>query len=344
MEREQEAEDRGGVTPAAPVEADANPPSRGPGRLLRLVGAVLAGVLLVAVALDVASSSSALCASCHEIAPRTDSWMQSAHTGVECVKCHQQPRAWYELPQRLYDRSALLGRDLLAHASGSYPDPVDARAAGSAPMSDAVCLQCHDPNRKATSGFRIQIDHAAHAKRNGSCVSCHIRTAHPVPTRGKALSLMAQCFTCHGTAKTAKAPGRCDLCHPSGYELKPASHRAAKWKLGHGTVAESDLRQCAMCHTKSTCDSCHGVEMPHPIWWVQGKQGHAAEAARDRAVCARCHGEQKDMCTKCHHSGYDPAKGTWVKQHTDVADRTGAAACFACHGPSDCVRCHTREE
>jgi len=303
-----------------------------------VVGIVVAAVLLGA-ATDYLTASPRICTSCHEMDRRAAAWDGSPHAGVPCVSCHQTPRPWWALPQRLFDRGALIGRDLAKHIAGGYPDPVDSRISGS-PMPDAVCLQCHDPNRKATSGFRIIIDHVAHAKRNGSCVSCHVRTAHPVGTRGAALSLMSACFTCHGSLRTPKASARCGVCHPSGYQLTPASHKAAAWKRGHGKVALADLKQCEMCHVKTMCDTCHGIEMPHPMGWAA--TGHGSVAQRDRALCARCHGGATNMCTMCHHESFQPAKGTWTQQHSADAEKRGVSFCLGCHSPLDCVRCHKK--
>jgi len=309
---------------------------------VRMAGLILVGVLALGFAVDTVTSSPRICGSCHEMTARVASWGRSAHGGIACVTCHQTPRPWFALPLRLADRTRLLARDVARHASGDYPDQIDYRVSGAAPMSDDVCLQCHDPKRKATSGFRIIIDHVAHAKRNGSCVSCHVRTAHPVDTRGAALSLMSACFTCHGTARTPKASGRCDLCHPSDYELKPASHKVATWKNGHGKVALADLKQCELCHAKSTCDACHGIEMPHPMGWSKGRPGHGDAAKKDRTVCAKCHAGTPDMCAMCHHDAYVPAKGTWREQHASDVRKRGAAFCFECHADQDCVRCHMK--
>lgn len=314
-------------------------------RRVFVAAAVALGVLVLSIALDFGTSSPSLCISCHEMASRAGSWEQSAHVSVTCVKCHETPRPWYALPARLVDRGKLLSRDVGAHLSGEYTDPVDSRTVAE-PVDDAVCLQCHSPNRTATSGYRILIDHAEHAKRNGSCVSCHVRTAHPLETRGTALTLMAQCFTCHGTASKPDASAECGVCHPSGYELVPVSHSGAKWKDGrHGEIAAADLSLCGMCHGQSLCDSCHGgVEMPHPDAWTEGTKGHAAVAQADPGVCLRCHTAESNMCSMCHHAKQDPAKGSWVKQHGAQAVTDGATACIECHGPLYCVQCHIRAD
>lgn len=302
---------------------------------------VVLGVIALAVALDVGTASPRLCVSCHEMVSRSESWEQSAHGTIACVKCHQTPTAWYEVPQRLVGRGRLLGRDVSAHTSGEFDDPVEARASKTPPIQDAVCLQCHDPNRKATSGYRILIDHAEHARRNGSCVSCHVRTAHPEETRGRALTLMAQCFTCHGKADKRDALAECGVCHPSDYELVPVSHTAERWEKGrHGQIAEEDVNLCGMCHAKRLCDDCHGIEMPHPEKWAEGRTGHGPAATSRPATCARCHNESPDMCTMCHHTKYDPVMGTWIEQHNVKVKEDGAAYCMECHGPLYCVDCH----
>lgn len=312
-----------------------------PSALALAAAAMLSGLLAVGVLADLATSSPRLCAACHEIGPRFESWGRSPHAEVACVKCHQPPTRWYELPQRLAGRTRLLGHDLIVHVSGDHADPVDRRISGKATIRDDNCLACHDPRRQTTSGYRIRIDHARHAERNGSCMSCHVRVAHPLESRGNALSLMAQCFTCHGVDKTAKATGACSLCHPQGYTLVPASHEPQAWRQRHGVVASSDPKLCTMCHAQRYCDDCHGLRIPHPAGWERASE-HAAAAEVDRSVCEPCHGSRLDMCTRCHHSSYTPAKGTWVEQHTEAAKQKGTAYCLKCHTRASCAECHMR--
>jgi nitrate/TMAO reductase-like tetraheme cytochrome c subunit len=326
--------------PSAPAERSGRRPFWTRGRIV--TAAVLAMFVLLGAGYY-ATSQPVFCGSCHEMRLRSADWKRGAHVTVACVRCHQPPRTWYEFPLAVIDRARLVGGDLYAHVTGDYTDPVDERSAGTAPMSDAVCLQCHDVNRKATSAFRIIINHPEHAKRNGSCVSCHVRTGHPLPTRSTALSLMGQCFTCHGLTRASKAPGRCDLCHPAGYRLRPASHQA-RWVKRHAPVAKADRRQCEMCHQESFCTDCHGLQIPHPAGWSRGATGHAIYAKRDRAICTKCHTDKPDMCAMCHHKDWDPAKGTWVKQHFLAVEKQGTVYCITeCHSPVFCSRCHVNE-
>jgi hypothetical protein len=298
---------------------------------------------------DYVTSSPRVCRSCHEMAPRGDAWAESAHAEVVCVSCHEAPTAWYALPQRLVARVGLLGRDTWWHFSGGSDDSGDESgsphedARGSALVSSENCLQCHDPNRQATSGLRILIDHAEHAEMNGTCLSCHINTGHPEETRGRALSLMDQCFNCHGTGDEPDAAAECDVCHPSDYELVPATHKAEQWDLGHSELATTDPGQCELCHEAAFCTDCHGLEMPHPEGWAKGATGHAVFAEADREVCTRCHREKPDFCSMCHHEAFDPAKGTWVKQHFLEVRNRGTAFCFECHLALFCADCHASQ-
>lgn len=331
------------------VETVEQPHSRPLSRLPKLPVWMLAlaiGTAIVVVlgaAVDIGTASPQLCMSCHEMELRAHSWDESAHRVVACVKCHQEPTAWYEVPTRLGDRFALLSRDIKAHYSGDFEDvSIDMASPGASPIPDSVCLQCHDPNRKATSGYRILIDHVEHAKRNGECVSCHVRTAHPEETRGGPLTLMGQCYTCHGTAEQPEASAECGTCHPAGYELFPTSHTAASWARDHGVTSEADKRLCLMCHTETYCNDCHGMPMPHPARWDEGEAGHAPLATSDPVSCQRCHDGGPELCTMCHHSSYEPVKGTWVEQHNVEVRDEGTAYCFRCHGPTYCSYCHTR--
>lgn len=299
-------------------------------------------VVLVLVGIDYATSAPALCSSCHSTASRAASWEKSSHSEVACVSCHQPPTAWYALPQRLVARARLLGRDTWWQLTDGSAEPKDEGAHGVGSVSSENCLQCHDPNRKATSGFRILIDHAEHAKRNKTCLSCHAKTAHPDAIRGKALSLMDQCFACHGTAEQPKASADCRVCHPRDYKLLPVSHKPATWKLGgHGKIATIDRGQCGLCHEARFCTNCHGVAMPHPAGWAKGQPaGHAAVAEQNRQVCARCHKEKPDLCSMCHHRGWEPKKGPWITQHPLMVEQRGAAFCMQCHVATFCTECH----
>lgn len=297
---------------------------------------VVAILAASAVAFGVATSSPRVCSSCHEMRPAVATWRVSPHAQVACYSCHATPRPWYQWPQSLLDRGALLRRDVSAHMGGSS----DAKISSAVP--DSNCLHCHDPARVGTSRFGVVMDHKKHAERNKSCVSCHRWTGHTPVTGNIDTLLMKQCFKCHGQAKTAKAPGTCSLCHIKGVDLHPVSHKSGDWLKRHGKVATADRQQCVMCHEASFCQNCHGVEMPHPTGWAKGKSNHAVVARKDRSVCEKCHVGKTALCTMCHHRGFEPTKGPWLTQHFRMVEETGSAFCMQCHQATFCVDCHMR--
>jgi hypothetical protein len=300
--------------------------------------ASIAAIMAVALTLLNVSALPSICGMCHEMSPAVASWRVSGHTKVGCASCHEPARAWYAFPVTLFGRSAMLARDISLHLAR---DPQPSEEA-TPTIPDSTCERCHDPSRAVTMRFGTLINHAEHAKRNGSCLSCHLDTAHPDPTAERPMLLMERCFACHGRTKQAKAPGTCDVCHPKSFSLRPASHAPpTKWRTAHGEASIAQQQPCAMCHEKTFCDGCHGLQMPHPAGWAVGiKPLHASIGERDRQVCAQCHTDKPDLCSMCHHKGWEPARGTWVAQHPLMVDQRGANFCFQCHTSTFCFDCH----
>lgn len=172
------------------------------------------------------------------------------------------------------------------------------------------------------------------------------------------------------------APGTCATCHEKGFDLVPASHKVLDWEKGHGKAAEkvaehveeqeheaeelvhegvpaylaAPVNNCQTCHKKDFCTTCHGgVEMPHAKDFVKG---HKDAATKNMAACAKCHtadrgatpvapGTQPAFCQDCHHKGRN-ANVNWINDHKRLVDANGAYACFKCHAPTVCSRCHVR--
>jgi hypothetical protein len=311
-----------------------------------IIGAVFVLLLvLIFLGATYAVSSPRACASCHEMQPAVATWRVSPHAEVGCYSCHGTPRPWYGAPLSLVERWTLVARDMRARQAGlgsSEATGSDNATSTASPIPDAACMQCHDPNRRrATSRYGLVIKHAEHAARNKSCVSCHLWSAHPDPKAGRATLMMAQCYNCHGQPAYPKASAECTVCHVKDMDLKPETHKTGEWRTAHGKAAKVDRKQCAMCHAEKFCTDCHGLEMPHPLGWARGASGHAVVAKQDRSTCAKCHVGDANLCTMCHHQGYDDKKGPWVGQHKFKVRETGAAFCFKCHDATYCIRCHT---
>ncbi|MDP2181707.1 MAG: NapC/NirT family cytochrome c [Actinomycetota bacterium] len=287
-----------------------------------------------------ATASPRLCGGCHEIAPQVESWKISPHAQVGCPACHEAPQPWYGFPKTMAVRASRLSRDVRAHFTLGAGETVGESLETSVTVPDSNCEQCHTPGRAVTIRYGTLIDHEEHAERNKSCISCHVWTVHFDPGAERPLLLMLQCFTCHSHESDAKAPGDCEVCHPPSFNMRPETHKAAKWKTAHNELAKADRSLCLMCHEASMCDTCHGLEMPHPEHWTDGRKVHGPVAVKNRLVCERCHGTNPDFCRTCHHKAYNPANGSWLAQHPQAVTKSGAAACFECHVTTFCAGCH----
>ncbi len=296
---------------------------------------ILVSTSLVLAAGDIALLSRA-CGSCHIIAPSVVSWHQGAHSKVGCYKCHERRTA---LPARIESRTKRLSRDVwhIVTRSAVVSPTTDLS------IVDNSCEQCHDPARQPTSGGSVVIKHENHAKRNDSCLSCHLDTGHPGRAGEQGLKRMQLCFECHSKKAQPTASRQCDACHPPDFELIPISHKRPKeWSKKHGGVALTDQGQCEMCHLGQLCADCHGLVMPHPEGWKSSKEGHPALSKKDGATCVKCHEAEPEPCSTCHHNKHDPRRGRWAKYHSFVVTSGGAAQCMDCHAAHYCAECHTK--
>lgn len=148
----------------------------------------------------------------------------------------------------------------------------------------------------------------------------------------------AGCAMCHGPTPGAVARSDCDTCHHPGGAVEET------WLVAHSDVASQDGGEsCTTCHSQQTfCTACHGVELPHPVGWLEGDHAVAA-FADDDGSCALCHGQSEESearseCDSCHHPGGDPEQ-PWLVAHPNVV-RFEDAQCFSCHAQATCAQCH----
>lgn len=298
-------------------------------------------ILLGGIAVGRASGTAVLCGSCHEMQDAAHAWRTSSHKQGGCATCHEEPSLWYEIPKQVTQRTSLLRRCLEFKVRGIRPMPVGAETL----VPDDRCGRCHNPDREMTIRRGILIDHAEHARRNTACVTCHLELAHPEPTEFRATRFMGRCFECHGQEASSNAPGDCELCHPRDYVLMPKTHRIAGWDKKHPDSWRTGKEDCTICHAKSFCTDCHGVEMPHPAEWTErsSPRKHSIVAETKGRACVQCHGREPGSCIRCHHTAYDPGKGSWKAQHVDAGKNAGVAGCLPCHTPTSCAKCHAKE-
>jgi doubled CXXCH motif protein len=205
------------------------------------------------------------------------------------------------------------------------------------------CTQCHGNLDLVFDEGRLPnltFTHAKHFSIGVSdCGACHVGNTHErdrinAPT-------MLQCSMCHGLSKSAMAPGSCVTCHPADMPGEPASHAAADWvPVRHAKLAKESSFDCLTCHRQSSCDSCHGLQLPHPSGW---DRAHPATYFKDPTLCERCHPvtepASRDFCDSCHHP-QGPDNVSWRAYHPTAVKQATAANCFQCHAEQTCTICH----
>lgn len=288
----------------------------------------IALVVMLGIALS-ATSKSGFCQLCHEMKSDYKSWKTSTHSNFECVSCHIEPGAVNFLRHKL---SA--SEEVTKHFTRDYKTPINGKSELSVKMPSETCLRCHsEPGKERTSS--VLFDHKPHKDAGFTCAYCHNRIAHAATTGYEKRVNMKFCLNCH---KEKKAPVKCSTCHPKNFNLKPESHsNKAVWIKSHGKGNQSE---CSSCHynQKNFCNSCHGLQMPHPPGW---NKTHVKERP-SQAKCAKCH-TSKEPCESCHHQGYDPAGENWVKVHPRTVRDKGIARCLTCHDAGKCSSCHSTQ-
>jgi hypothetical protein len=206
-----------------------------------------------------------------------------------------------------------------------------------------TCTQCHGNLDLVFQEGRLPnltFTHAKHFSIGVSdCGACHSGNTHErdkinAPT-------MLQCSMCHGLNADAVAPGSCVTCHPADMPREPVSHAAADWvPERHATIAKDSSFDCLTCHRQTSCDSCHGLTLPHPGGW---DRAHPRTYFQDGSLCDRCHPitepAARDFCDSCHHP-QGPDDVSWRAFHPTAVKNATATNCFQCHAEQTCTICH----
>ncbi len=198
------------------------------------------------------------CRSCHNMEPYYESWQNSSHKDVSCVKCHFPPGAGEKI------RGKMLGMVQLAKYVTSSEGPRPA-----AEVPDASCLRsgCHETRLLAgrVEFQGVSFDHRPHLgkMRRGKklrCTSCHsqiVQGSHMTVTT-------STCFLCHFKGgHLNEGLGACTRCHQIPEK---------EFDLGGGVTFGHDLAyergvDCANCHAdlirgrgevpSERCSVCH---------------------------------------------------------------------------------------
>lgn len=337
-----------------------------------VVFAVLVGAAFAAAAYT--ERNSFCIEACHEMGPYGSTWEHSAHSDLDCVRCHIEPGVVNFVQAKVY---AL--REVYVHFSGEVKAPI--AVTRHIPNSTCTASDCHpagtvpDPIAFTSSSF----SHEGHPEVE-LCIDCHSQVVH-TGTPGRPYidpASMAACLTCHDGERAADD---CDVCHEAPHDPRGRCtdcHELASWDSTfehpvrltktHGAVV------CEKCHARSTeteigppvgCASCHKKQHQaggklcadcHRLTrWTPSTFDHPKSRCTD---CHRRPHPDRGSCTRCHTTsswashfahpvplGGVHAQFACEKCHVNGLDAPGRA-CVSCHGDhhgglSDCTRCHS---
>ncbi len=251
--------------------------------------------------------------------------------GLECTDCHTTA-----------EESAQAGMPTLdvcwnCHDQGVDQDtPLEEQPAGFILPGD------QEPTWTSVTKLSVQtkFSHAKHLEAGASCEDCHSGVSQSEVVSRDWKVGMNECMSCHqGLGVTVQD---CQDCHEGlDQDTMPPNH-TADWQRIHGAYGSDGAswdgapeQNCSLCHTQTSCDSCHKRTQPqdHTEPWRERGHGFAAQLDRDR--CATCHTEAS--CDRCHRTALPVT-------HGGIWGGTTSAHCASCHLPlgsdDSCSVCH----
>jgi len=216
-----------------------------------IVLALVAGAIALGGVAVPLTNHPKFCASCHNIAPSYESWMQSSHKEVTCVICHVRPgvEGWMQ------DKVWAGTKDVAIYLFGTPTDSHNLKAK----VHSEVCLSCHRHILRVSEvaprdlpapvkDVGLVMSHRKHMEAFGvraqgeGCTTCHAGVVHDQPIKGYPIVIprghvSADSKPWHpdhpeGSYLRARALNDCFLCHDG-----KAEHQ--------GKVLE---RKCETCH------------------------------------------------------------------------------------------------
>lgn len=325
-------------------------------RIIMLTVAVMIVFLLTAVTFMKVTSRPSFCVSCHLMEPYFESWQESSHGDVSCMKCHAQEGLTGYLETKFTAASMLVN-----YATGLYK-----RSRPWAEVDDNTCLQsgCHDSRLlqgrvEYTKG--VVFDHEPHLTetrrgRKLRCTSCHSQIV-----QGEHITVTSStCFLCHfkNIAQSDRSHlMECLSCHtpPSGEDAKIGN------LFDHTEVLLADVT-CTSCHKKiwqgtgqvrkERCGSCHS-EAAHIDRIDDLDFIHEWHIEKRKVDCQRCHdaiehhqpeAEQilSSDCASCHVELHDPMLSVYkgegsqlIEQKMPADMHDNGVVCLSCHKDAD---------
>ncbi|NOY06468.1 MAG: hypothetical protein GXO82_07540 [Chlorobi bacterium] len=308
---------------------------RRPARFLKYFFTILILLLILVGASAEFTSRPQFCPTCHYMETFYNSWRQSAHNNVSCVKCHFEPGLAGTVRGKL---EGLV--QVVKYVSQAYR-----KSKPWAEIPDASCLQSGCHRERLLHGdvtFKgVHFNHRPHLEqmRRGKklrCTSCHSQIV-----QGEHITVTeSTCFLCHFKKDPTLNPiydykykteqvlfrkkeraqlkrmSNCKTCH--NWKKVPESVRK-EFRYDHTSVIKRDLG-CYECHTnvisgegevpKTQCFKCH-FEDERLERYDDHTLIHEKHITENKIECENCHfpivhrvkkvdPSQPPDCNSCH--------------------------------------------
>lgn len=275
------------------------------------------------------------CTQCHDLKHRTVTPSNGiiidheihTNSGVRCTMCHNRI-AHNEEGYTFVNSDPKTGKLNVGHDNF---------------MKMSACYRCHGLEKGSPAP--------------GTCSTCHPKTFKLKPADHEVADFMKQ----HGelakeeTKRVAEAEKEYGVKSPDAqaktqYVEKLAAEKdeKAKGEFEWPVAPMKTINRCYTCHDKATfCNTCHGVEMPHPSSFIK-EHPKAVQEQKLYPKCVMCHGDNNktNFCNKCHHGTsvgwtYD-VNADWTNgQHAKAVAKSGIDSCTKqCHTAQFCADCH----
>lgn len=289
-----------------------------PSKFKQLGWQFLLSLAMVFIFLGITSyvtAQNTVCLACHKT-----TGLAKEHRTLSCLSCHQESGFSGALVFRLKEaKMFLLSANII---SGNV----------NICISNLKCIACH---QNVTSNIlkskNIKVRHIDFQEIY-DCISCHFKSVHTgrneTGARMEKCSFChqkdikdQQCSVCHEKKVVAKLETNnyffnylhgsnwllvhgqkniemCSACHKddSCKRCHSSFPHGKAWPALHSRVAKNGMAECLRCHSLTTCDDCHGIEMPHPNNWMID---HGWKSKTEWApLCSRCH--VRNNCLSCH--------------------------------------------
>lgn len=303
-------------TTPRPAQGTAVPMSAPAKRRLPIALVVAGSVIAWWLVTGVSTMPTVICESCHFENVHSLAVGSDPHEGTPCVRCHESG-----------DFVAAVTTAVPGRVTHMVSKMVSERAVTPyGYVASKSCDSCHGPQVAATTTNQVKavkVSHKEPLEAGAQCTDCHRIRGGVI---GQDTTGMAPCLRCHDNIK---ASAECSSCHTGDIALAITGRSEPTTETAQRLIPTPD---CGGCHDQTTCDSCHGMRLPHSQEFMA--YAHARQGVEDLwynggRTCAKCHNDENRPCTGCHKGKFLSHGSNFAATHRQGSS-TGIG-CDNCH-------------